>query len=303
MPLSALVLVLLSCLLHVGWNLFGKKVSPTPAFFTLAFAFGSLLLLPLVGPSLPLVAQAPPRFWALLVSSALCQALYSWSLAGAYASGEISLCYPLARALPVVMVALAGVWLYPSAPLTALQVGCMLLVVVGALLLPMRHPGDLRLAHYRNAATGWALLAALATTGYSLLDAVAIKLLRAAVSEYASDMALALLYIWLQALGTLLALLTLQLGRRRRALLEVGKRRWRVAALSGAMMLLTYWLILWAMQYADNVSYVVAFRQFSIPLGVLLGIWLLGEPGPRMKWIAVLLMLGGLVVLALYRQG
>lgn len=302
MSLMALLLVTASCFLHVSWNLFGKKVSPTPAFFTLAYCIGSLVLLPLIMPSLPMLSQVPPAFWLLLGLSASCQAFYSWSLAGAYASGDISHTYPLARALPVLMVALASFWLYPRAQLSAAEMLGMLVVVTGALLLPMQHLRDFRLSHYVNRASGWAVAAAVATTGYSLLDSEAIHLMRRSVTT-GSDLSLALLYIWLQGVGSLLVLLPIQLcrGHWRRSLLHVGRTRWKMAGLSGCMMLMTYWLVLWAMQYADNVSYVVAFRQLSIPLGVLVGIWLLGERSTRMKWGGTLLILGGLVVLALNR--
>lgn len=302
MSLLALLLVSASCFLHVGWNLFGKKVSPTPAFFTLAYCIGTLVLLPLIAPTLGLLASMPPAFWLLLGLSATCQACYSWSLAGAYASGDISHTYPLARALPVLMVALASFWLYPAAQLSVAEMLGMLVVVAGALLLPMQHLRDFRLNLYLNRASGWAVAAALATTGYSLLDASAIHLMRASVTA-GSDLSLALLYIWLQGAGSLLVLLPLQLCRRelRASLFSVGRANWKMAGLSGCMMLLTYALVLWAMQYAENVSYVVAFRQLSIPLGVFVGIWLLGERSTRMKWGGTLLILMGLVLLALNR--
>jgi drug/metabolite transporter (DMT)-like permease len=304
MSLLALLLVSASCFLHVGWNLFGKKISPTPAFFTLAYCIGSWVLLPLIAPSLDKLTLMSPDFWRLLGLSAVCQAFYSWSLAGAYASGDISQTYPLARALPVLMVALASFWLYPAAQLSAVETLAMLVVVVGALLLPMQHLRDFRLSHYLNRASGWAVAAALATTGYSLLDASAIHLMRASVST-GSDLSLALLYIWLQGAGSLLVLLPVQLCRRhwRASLFSVAQANWKMAGLSGCMMLLTYALILWAMQYADNVSHVVAFRQLSIPLGVFVGIWLLDEGSTRMKWGGTLLILAGLVLLALHQGG
>ncbi|MGJ7456635.1 hypothetical protein [Halomonas sp. RA08-2] len=48
-----------------------------------------------------------PSFWGWLAASGVCEMLYMGGLAWAYARGEVSLLYPVARALPVVLVALA----------------------------------------------------------------------------------------------------------------------------------------------------------------------------------------------------
>jgi uncharacterized membrane protein len=57
--------------------------------------------------------------------------------------------------------------------------------------------------------------------------------------------------------------------------------------------------VLLAMGFVSNVSYLQAFRQISLPLGVLAGIFLLRErPGaPRMT--GIVLVLAGLVLVAL----
>ncbi|MCY3759412.1 MAG: drug/metabolite transporter, partial [Acidobacteria bacterium] len=57
-------------------------------------------------------------------------------------------------------------------------------------------------------------------------------------------------------------------------------------------------LILAAMTWSHNVSYVVAFRQISIPLGALLGIFWLKEPLPLPKAIGLLILLIGLILVA-----
>ena len=58
---------------------------------------------------------------------------------------------------------------------------------------------------------------------------------------------------------------------------------------------LTYSLALISMAFVTNVSYVVAFRQLSIPLGVMLSVWLLKEPAHIPKLVAVVVMLLGLI--------
>jgi len=116
-----------------------------------------------------------------------------------------------------------------------------------------------------------------------------------------TDGEISLLYIWLQTAVTAVLLMAVQLWipSQRESLKLHLRSRWAICALTGAIMLLTYLLVLWSMQYVDNVSYVVAFRQLSIPLGVGLGVWLLSEPAHRPKLAGVAMICIGLVAVAL----
>lgn len=62
---------------------------------------------------------------------------------------------------------------------------------------------------------------------------------------------------------------------------------------------LGYALVLIAMAFAENVSYVVGFRQLSIPLGAIVGILVLKEPSPVPKLAGVAIMFAGLVLIAM----
>jgi uncharacterized membrane protein len=68
---------------------------------------------------------------------------------------------------------------------------------------------------------------------------------------------------------------------------------------AGILILGTYALVVWAMAYADDVSYVVAFRQISIPMGVALGWYFLGEALHGPKVVGVLTILAGLLLVVL----
>jgi uncharacterized membrane protein len=53
-----------------------------------------------------------------------------------------------------------------------------------------------------------------------------------------------------------------------------------------------------AMQFATNVSYIVAFRQISILIGVLLGLFVLHEKSTPFKIAGTALVFIGLVLTA-----
>lgn len=294
---AALALVLVSVCMHAGWNVLGKRNAPSLASFALAYGAGGAVMLPLVllGPSL---AALPSAFWGWLVLSGLCQMLYMGGLAWAYARGEVSVLYPIARALPVVLVPLVSIALLGSRVLDRWDGLGMALVVVGALCLPLSHPEARRLSTYLTPAMGFALLAAAGTVGYSLIDKQALGLMQMAGH---SGLTAGAVFMVLQAVMTLawaVPLLALLPAERRR-LPALRQQGLPMLVVTGLMMTCTYGLVLIAMALTEEVSYVVALRQLSIPVGVLMGILWLKEPASRAKAFGTLVMLAGLMMVAL----
>lgn len=292
-----LALVLVSVCMHAGWNVLGKRNAPSLATFALAYGAGGALMLPLVllGPSL---TALPSAFWGWLVLSGLCQMLYMGGLAWAYARGDVSVLYPIARALPVVMVPLVSIALLGSRVLDIWDGLGMVLVVAGALCLPLSHPQARRLSTYLTPAMGFALLAAAGTVGYSLIDKQALGLMQGAGH---SGLTAGAVFMVLQALMTLtwaVPLLALLPAERRR-LPALRQQGFTMLVVTGLMMTCTYGLVLIAMALTNEVSYVVALRQLSIPVGVLMGVLWLKEPASRTKAIGTLVMLAGLALVAL----
>ena len=294
---AALALVLVSVCMHAGWNVLGKRNAPSLAAFALAYGTGGAVMLPLVllGPSL---TALPSAFWGWLALSGLCQMLYMGGLAWAYARGDVSVLYPIARALPVVLVPLVSIVLLGSRVLDRWDGLGMVLVVVGALCLPLSHPQARRISTYLTPAMGFALLAAAGTVGYSLIDKQALGLMQGAGH---SGLTAGAVFMVLQALMTLTWSVPLMalLPAERRRLPALRQQGLTMLVITGLMMTCTYGLVLIAMALTDEVSYVVALRQLSIPVGVLMGVLWLKEPASRAKALGTLVMLAGLVLVAL----
>lgn len=294
---AALALVLVSVCMHAGWNVLGKRNAPSLAAFALAYGAGGAVMLPLVllGPSL---TALPSAFWGWLALSGLCQMLYMGGLAWAYARGEVSVLYPIARALPVVLVPLVSIALLGSRVLDRWDGLGMVLVVVGALCLPLSHPEARRLSTYLTPAMGFALLAAVGTVGYSLIDKQALGLMQVAGH---SGLTAGAVFMVLQALMTLTWAVPLlaMLPAERRRLPALRQQGLAMLVATGLMMTCTYGLVLIALALTYEVSYVVALRQLSIPVGVLMGVLWLKEPASRAKAIGTLVMLAGLVLVVL----
>ena len=78
-------------------------------------------------------------------------------------------------------------------------------------------------------------------------------------------------------------------------------RAWKTEKLSatavGALIFFTYILILWAYANAEKVAYVAGLRQLSIVLGVIGGVLFFKERGGRMRVLAAILIVTGLIMI------
>ena len=300
MTATAILLITLSVIAHAGWNLFSKR-QPSVAFFLIASTTSVLALTPLLWYNRSLWAWTPSVVWGLVVVTGLFQAIYYSGVAGAYRHGDMSLAYPMLRALPVLLVTAISFALGRGDQITPLGLVGIITVAVGCMLLPLKSFREVRLRDYLALCCLLALVAALGTTGYTLVDDEALRQLRMGLS-WMGKTPVTLYYITLQTLSTSLwvLLFVLILPSERGRFRELWRHGRRQAALSGLVITSAYGLVLASMAYVTNVSYVAAFRQMSIPLGALLGIFLLKEPRYPPKLIGVGVVVTGLILVALY---
>ena len=305
MTITATILVLISAFTHAGWNFFGKQSVPTLAFFFLVMLIGSVLFSPVIIWQWPLVKAFDSTIIGFLLLTGLFQAIYLWGLAEAYRAGDMSVAYPIARSSPLIIVCISTFFLTQQSNISAQAVLGIIFIVVGCLLLPLSSFTELRLANYCNRTTLFALIAACATAGYSLVDDHTTRLMRALTSgngePVTSATEIALSYVVLQSMSSLLWMAGFVFRSRmsRRHFYELARHKYRLGLLTATLMLGTYALVILSMAFVDNVSYVVAFRQLSIPLGVLFAVLGLNESLKPPKQAGVLMTFIGLVAVAL----
>jgi drug/metabolite transporter (DMT)-like permease len=298
--LAAILLILTAAIIHVGWNTVGKKRQPNLAFFAIAIICSAFLMAPILIWNRALWAEMPSQVGFLLVVAGFWQALYIGSLGYAYKHGHLSIAYPLARALPVLFVTMVSAF-RSEVPLTpALYLGGAL-IIVGALLLPLPHFRDWDWHHYRNLSCLFALFAAIGTAGYSMTDDYALGIFRNAASDNFTPLNVTPFYMCLESISSGLWLLPALLlnKQNRQDAREIFRSDLKTVAATAPFMAVGYLLILLSMAYVEDVSYVVAFRQASIPLGAIVGIVFLKEPAQGPKIVGVGLMFVGLVLTAL----
>lgn len=376
MSMTAVILVLVSAFVHATWNFLGKRSKPAPIYFALASLAGALLLAPFILAWRSTLVQMPSRVWLILLPTGFFQMLYFTGLAGAYRTGEMSVAYPIARAIPVLLVPAVSLLVGGGEEIRLLSLLGMLVVTAGVVLImwpgrrngrsngervtegrasgsrgiggrasgswntspevesreiggrgpeanperrppggddetsaPKPHPGAASRADRPAAGAdvkprptwfAFALLAGIGTTGYSMLDDAGLHLFRAAVDSGHASVRAPLVYAMFESLSTTFWLvlsgivLTGVSGLRR----DLRDTPVRSALVAGLGIIAAYGIVLVALGFADNVSYVVAFRQASLPIGTLLSLVFLHEKVTVPKIVGTLVLVVGLVLVS-----
>ncbi len=301
MTATAIILILISAVIHAGWNLISKKENPSGAFFLVGTAMAVILMLPgliYFWPRLPLI---PGSVWVLLAVTGFFNGLYYFSLAWAYRHGDLSLAYPLAKSVPTILLAILAFFLGKGHDIGTLAIAGILLIVVGCAILPLRQIKEFRPGNYLNFCCLLAGLAAVGTTGYTFVDDRALTLLRKLPGTPFTTVEAACIYlIMIGIICTLWLGLGVAMFKAERGYLKDVLKSSKLNALFLAFgMYGAYILVLIAMRYVTDVSYVSAFRQTCILFGAVLGItWLKEEAYPaKLAGIAAIFL--GLVMVAL----
>lgn len=299
MTVAAAVLVIISAIMHASWNVFSKSHSPTIGFFQLATLGTIFWFSPIFFMTGNLMINMPLALWGILLVAGLFQAIYCTGLAGAYARGALSIAYPLARSLPVLFVMVLTFTVGRGSDLSSLAILGMMTIVVGAFVLPINSISDFKFTDYLNASCAFAIVAAVGTAGYSFMDDIGMNMLKL-VPNNAPGWMRALLYLVLECVFTAFWLQIIMLFTKKST--ARFRANWRhllkPAILTGLAIGATYGIVLLAMTHANNVSYVVGLRQLSIPLGTMMGVFILREKGSLPRFIGVGILFIGLVLVA-----
>jgi len=281
------LLIVISAVMHAMWNSIGKRSATGVAYYVWAMATGALIFFPLLIVNWQKVLQLPQGFWGLLLVSGLFQCMYMSGLAKAYQSAELSLVYPLARALPVLIVPVFILFIYGESSLSNTHIVAIIMIAVGAIVLPLNKWRNWDARGYLTPAVGWAVLAAVGTAGYSLTDSAALKIMRnSGWSAFEAGSS----FVILQAMTVIICMLpVLKFAFKERLQWPENKSS---ILLAGLFLVGTYLIVLIGMSMVDEVSYVVALRQLSIPIGVAIGVLWLKEKmsAPRLQGVSIMLV-------------
>jgi drug/metabolite transporter (DMT)-like permease len=289
----AITLIIFSAVLHAAWNLLGKmQTTPSLHFFMVAALISSVLLTPLLLFYWQLLISLP--YLPLIFLSGIFQVIYLATLAKSYQLLALSVAYPIIRALPVVLVPIFS-WVFYSvidsqeADTSALQKMAYLTIIIGTLLLIPKRSG---IGLYQ---IKYLVLSALGTTGYSLTDHFILR--SWALTEERPALLLSTLYILCHGWATVMVGSLYIIIRNKKLIKTVNIKQ---ASQAGLVITGSYLLVLVAMTYANNASDIVAFRQISIPIGFVMGVFIMKEKTNKRQIISMLTLCFGLALLAFY---
>ena len=267
----ATVLALVAAVLHTGWNLVAKRsAAPFIALwgqFAVAAVIGGLVLA--VAGGIPAVG------WAYALVTGVIHVPYLAGLAHAYDRGDFSLAYPIARGGGALIAGIGGIVLLGD-ELNGVSIAAIVTVVAGMMLLAAGAAGE---------QVTTALFVALTIGAYTINDAHASRELGGNLYPFAV----------FTACGVLVSVYGTAIGRggELRAAMRTG---WRGFTLTAVMAIVTYALVLLAVQRAP-VGYVAALRESSVVLAAFVGTRYLSEAGARRRTVAATIVVAGLVLL------
>lgn len=280
LDVATVALVLLSALMHAGWNALVKTGEDSlMALFlvkapTMAVA---AVVLGVVG--LPAISS-----WPYLLASTAITAGYFFFLANAYRVGDLSVVYPIARGVAPVLVLVPSMLLVGERP-TASGLGGIAMVSLGILVLAWR--SDARGGHL--AAIAWAVGVGFFIAGYTVSDGIGGRISGnpvgyAAVLNIMTGIVLCTAVLFLRGGGAAVAAL----------------QQWKIGLAGGVLMFGAYAIIIFALSRAP-IAAVAALRETGVIFAVIIGAAVLNEPFGRRHIAAAMVVTAGVALLVLGR--
>ena len=283
MDSMALILIVFSALMHALWNLLVKQSKDKTIFIWWMFVCSWSMMnvfMATAGYGWP---ELSPRSLLLACAAAVCFVLYHWFTGRAYREGDLSMTYPLAQT-SMLYVPLWGVLLLGER-LTLFGVAGILLIVAGAYCIQLRGLSAAEVlrpfSQLGNRSVQAALLAGFVYSIGAILD-------KTGVDDYSAYQFTYVLVFFMLCIMTLNLLRPNYRGR----ILEEWRQSRKLVLWSGPVMLASFLSFRFGLQLAP-VSYAVPLRQVSLLVGVLIGIFFLGESYGRMRLTSTGLILIG----------
>ena len=295
MPSTSIALILLSAFCHALWNFYSKSSRDTRILFFWGGLYTLVIAFVAFGIKQPVV---PKPVWGYIISSALVHLFYRLFLTHAYTVGEISFVYPITRAAPAFLPLFAFLFLKERISAQGL-VG--ILCVIASIVLYQQREARIQFAAFlrylREPDSLWAYATLASVIVYSLID-------KQGMSEFhrhSTDAPLwraVTYYLMENSISQLFYGLSCLVRFPRQQIAQIGRTEWKRTLAVVVLALASYSLILYVLM-TEKVSYVTAVRQCSVIFVVLLGGYALKETYTKRRFIAAVVMVFGIFLIAI----
>ncbi len=280
MTLTVLLAVLFSAIFHASWNFVLRKHTGNMPLLWAGMFLIAVPIVPIGYAMTPAGESAIPTMEAFsyIACSGIVHGLYFILLARAYQEGAISVVYPVARGTGVALTTVISTS-FLGEQLSLVGVFGIVAIIVGIVLIR-----GFRMKDAKNRGVGFALATGISIAAYSILDGRGANLVHPVFYLGTTD-----------ALACLL-ITPYVLHRYRGMICDELQQHWRAAVFVGSASMVGYLIILYAFTLG-TVSYIVAAREFSVVIGAVLGVRILGEPMRRAGLIGIAAILLGLLMI------
>ena len=272
-------LILVSALIHATWNAIVKSDTDRLMSFGLVMLVGAIMGLV----ALPFVEAPRAEAWPWLLGSVTIHVFYYVFLLRAYAHGDLSHVYPIARGLAPLLVAMLAGRIAGEHLVARESIG--LVLVSGGIVGLAFARGLPRQGEWR--ALIYAVLTGITIAGYSVVDGIGARLSGDPLGYIA----------WLNLLEGPWVFIVAVFRRRRATLVYLRHFWWRGAA-GGVIATIGYGIAIWALSLGA-MAHVTALRETSALFGALIGAFILRESFGARRIAAAAVMVAGLLLMNL----
>lgn len=288
MNLTAVILIILSAIMHAVRNFYTKKSNDKQVFVWWYELVGVLFFLPVF--LFYFSKEGIGSWWGIAIGviSGIVHGTYWITHAKAYEHGDLSHVYPIMRAAPLLVVPFA--WIFLNEHISLVGFVGILLMVLGVYVVNMKSVTlktvfePIKSITYERA-TQWAVVTLLLVTAYSLIDKAGVGIVHPIVFTYyftVFGFVFFSFFVFAKKCGLMMH--------------EVGENK-KTILLNGFLGVSGYALSLIALTMA-HVSYVTGLRQTSVLFAVLMGGQLLQERYRAIRFTAAILMVVGAVLIS-----
>ena len=283
MPIIAILLLLISAILHTSWNLLIKqsedKYIVTWWMVTIGGMFAILALF---------FTGLPPRtMWIFALVSVCVEATYFITLSYAYHDNDFSLVYPVARGTAPAFLALWS-FLFLHEKLTSGGMFGLGMIIGGLIIIGVNTLMQSHVTHVHFKGVAVALFIALLISIYSIIDGTAVK------NGYALPYVMSM-FALVPLPITPFIFREYRWTRVKAALLNQPIR----VPLAGILGVLAYLMAVFSFSIAP-LSYAGAVREVSVVLGALTGWWFLKERMGGVRVVGAIVIFAGILVIAMF---
>jgi drug/metabolite transporter (DMT)-like permease len=268
----ALALIVIAAFVHVIPHAAIKRADDRDTFVWWMLLGNAVIYSPLLFIEVPRSRAA----WGIIIASGAIETVYLLAISRAYALGNLSVVYPIARGSAPLFLLVASIAFLAERP-TAYGVAGIVLISIG---IYAALGGGLP----SGAVLWWSLLSGLMTATYTTVDEIGIQFVPP------------LVYIYLVLAVTAVIYTPIVLSRGRTRVSAPPVLRVLIAAVT---MPLAYALVLTAMRLGMPASYAGSLREMSVIVAAAIGVGFFGEPITPLRIAGACSIAAGIALIAL----